>query len=183
MKIGIDIDDTLTNTKKEQIKYWKIYTKSNPHPTYTSKLPEHINEFSDEYIDTFWDTYRKELTFHNNFKFKSAKIIDKLIEDGHELCIITSRPDSKYDTLHQLLKDWFKLNKINITEYHTSVMDKGIYIKENNIDLLIDDSLKHINSAKKLNKKCILFNNIKDYYGLQTDNWTDLYKIIKELSK
>ena len=24
MKIAIDIDDTLTNTKKEQIKYWKM---------------------------------------------------------------------------------------------------------------------------------------------------------------
>jgi hypothetical protein len=82
-----------------------------------------------------------------------------------------------------MLSDWFKKNKINITEYHTSIMDKGIYIKENNIDLLIDDSLKHINSAKNLNKHCILFNNIKDYEGLQTDNWTDLYKIIKELSK
>jgi hypothetical protein len=62
-------------------------------------------------------------------------------------------------------------------------MDKGIFIKENNIDLLIDDSLKHINSANNLKKKCILFNNIKDYNGLQTDNWIDLYKIIKELSQ
>lgn len=183
MKIGIDIDDTLTNTKDEQIKYWKIYTERKPHPKYTSELPDYINEFSDEYINEFWDTYRKELTFHNNFKKNASKIIDKLWKDGHELCIVTSRPDEKYDDLQGMLKDWFKLNKINISEYHTSVMDKGIYIKENNIDLLIDDSLRHINSAKKLNKKCILFNNIDNYEGLQTNNWTDLYKIIKELSK
>ena len=64
MKIGIDIDDTLTNTKDEQIKYWKIYTEKKPHPKYTSELPDYINEFSDgiDFYNSFFYVINFSLT-------------------------------------------------------------------------------------------------------------------------
>ena len=50
MNIGIDIDDTLTNTKELQIKYWQEYFFKKPHSNYTKELPSNINDFGDDYI-------------------------------------------------------------------------------------------------------------------------------------
>ena len=50
MKIAIDIDDTLTNTKDNQIKLWKEYYNKQPKVGFSEQLPSDINEFdADEY--------------------------------------------------------------------------------------------------------------------------------------
>lgn len=61
MKIGIDIDDTITDTRSLQIKYWKDYIKNYPNESYTENLPDSINGFSDSYVQIFWDIYREQL--------------------------------------------------------------------------------------------------------------------------
>ena len=184
MKIAIDIDDTITNTKENQIKLWKEYIKKNPNPNYNTKLPNNINEFnSGKYIDTFWDTYREQLSFHSIYKKDVGTIIDKLKKDGHEVCIVTSRPDNKYKDLKQRIYNGLRENNINIENIYTNALDKGIFCKQNNFDLLIDDNIKQIKSAHNNNILGILFNLNKTYKGLQTTKWKELYKIIKELNK
>lgn len=182
MKIAIDIDDTLTNTKDNQIKLWKEYYNKQPKVGFSEQLPSDINEFdADEYIGIFWDTYREELSFNSTYKKDASNIIDKLKSDGHELCIVTSRPDDRYKNLKEKITTALKENNIHIDAIHTNARDKGLYCKEHNFDLLIDDNIKQIQSAKNNGLKGILFNEIKDYKGLQTNNWKDLYNIIKEL--
>lgn len=180
MKIGIDIDDTLTNTKELQIKYWKEYYLKNPDPNFSKEIPTNINSFGNEYISTFWDTYREAL-FTPPIKENASNIIKKLNQEGYQLCIITSRPDYKYHNLKERIITWLHKNNINITEINTNIRDKALFCHKNNIDLLIDDSIEHVTNTIKHNKKAILFNNIKDYQGLQTDNWLDLYNIIKKM--
>lgn len=182
MKIAIDIDDTLTNTKDNQIKLWKEYYNSNPKVGFSEQLPSDINEFdADEYISIFWNTYREELSFNSTYKKDASTIIDKLKKDGHELCIVTSRPDDRYKNLKERIAKALKENNIHIDTIHTNARDKGLYCKEHNFDLLIDDNIKQINSAINNGLKAILFNESKEYKGLQTNNWKDLYNIIKTL--
>lgn len=182
MKIAIDIDDTLTNTKDNQIKLWKEYVKTNPNPNYSEELPLNINEFdAGEYISIFWNTYREQLSFESTYKQDASTIIDKLINDGHELCIVTSRPDSRYKNLKDRIKKALIENEIHIDTIHTDARDKGSYCKEHNFDLLIDDNIKQIESAKAHGLQAILFNDIKSYQGLKTTTWKELYNIIKEL--
>ena len=181
MKIGIDIDDTLTNTKEQQLIYWPIYISNNPQKGYTKKLPKSINEFGNEYIKIFWDTYRNKLSFNATFKKDASKILNKLQKEGHELCIITSRPDEKYQNLHQLLKDWFEKNNIPINTIYSNIKNKGLFCKNNNIDLLIDDSIKHCKDCQSYNIKSILFARNNKYKGLKTTNWNKVYKIIKDI--
>ena len=183
MKIGLDIDDTLTNTKEQQIIYWQEYVTNHPKKGYNTNLPTTINDFGDEYIQTFWDTYREELSFNPSFKVNAAKIITKLRKEGHIICIVTSRPDEKYQNLHQRLKEWFAENNIPIDIIYTNIRDKGSFCKDNNIDLFIDDDLKHIIKANSYNIKTILFNQNNKYDGLQSTNWLELYKIIKKIEK
>ena len=73
-----------------------------------------------------------------------------------------------------------KSKNIPIDIYYTDVRNKGLFCYENNIDLLIDDTLNHIKEANKLGIKTILFNTDKEYTGNKTTNWKELYEIIKE---
>lgn len=183
MKIAIDIDDTLTNTKEHQLKLWEEYYNKNPKKGYSKELPNDINEFDvDKYLEIFWDTYREELSFNSSYKQDVSTIVDKLKKDGHELCIVTSRPDDRYENLIEKITKALKDNNIHIDTIYTNARDKGLFCKEHNFDLLIDDNIKQIISAEKHGVKAILFNESKDYYGLQTTTWKELYNIIKTLS-
>ena len=84
MKIAIDIDDTLTNTKDQQIILWKDYIIKNPNKNYTIEIPDNINSFDDEYISKFWDTYREQLSFTSSFKENADIITNKLHKDKYE---------------------------------------------------------------------------------------------------
>ena len=183
MKIAIDIDDTLTNTRDTQKRLWKEYITTNPNPNYTEELPHNINEFdAGEYIGTFWDLNREKLSFESSYKKDASDIIEKLKKDGHDLSIVTSRPDERYTNLKEKIKKALKENNIKIETIHTNARDKGYYCKEHNFDLLIDDNIKQIESAISHGLKAILFNENKSYQGLQTTTWKELYNIIKELN-
>lgn len=182
MKIAIDIDDTLTNTKENQLNLWKEYIVKYPNPNYNEELPHNINEFdAEEYIDNFWELYRYTLSFESTYKQDASNIIDKLKNDGHELCIVTSRPDTKYNNLKANIIKGLKDNNIHIDSIYTNAKDKGQFCKKHGFDLLIDDSIKQILSAQKNGLKAILFNKNNEYKGLQTTTWKDLYDIIKTL--
>ncbi len=179
MKIAIDIDDTITNTKQEQIKLWKEYYNKNPKEGYSEKLPKLINEWADSYINDFWDTYREHLSFHSPYKKDVGKYINLLRKEGHTVCIVTSRPKDKYDNLFTRISIALIENNIEVDDIYTDARDKGLFCKENNFDLLIDDDIKHILSAQKHGLKAILFNKNKKYNGAQTITWKELYSIIK----
>lgn len=181
MKIGIDIDDTITNTRDLQLKYWKEYVTKNPNGNYTEQLPTTINDFGDDYVQLFWDIYREQLSFQATVKEQVDFVTRKLRNDGHTLCIVTSRPDYKYENLRERLDDLFNKNNIGIDIIYTDVRNKGQFCRDNSIDLLIDDDIKHINSALENNIKAILFNDREDFDGLHCNNWLELYEIITSM--
>lgn len=181
MKIGIDIDDTLTNTREIISKKWLEYILKRPNDNYNKNLPQNINEFGDPYINDFWDEYREELSFNSSYKMDAATTIEKLKNDNHQLCIITSRPEEKYTNLNQRILNELKKNNIQITEIYTGIIDKGLFCLENNIDILIDDSIKHCQRTISLGKNAILFNDDKSYKGFQTTNWNKIYDYINNI--
>ena len=179
MKIGIDIDDTLTNTLELQKSYWEEYHRNHPNSDYTDDIPKNINTFGFKYIEDYWDIYREPL-FYPSFKENASLITNKLKEDGHTLCVITSRPDYKYENLHKRLEKWFSDNNIPIDIIYTNIRNKGHYCKKKDIDLLIDNDIVQIEEANKYKIKSILFNDLETYKGPKTTNWLELYDIIKK---
>lgn len=180
MKIGIDIDDTLTNTKAQQLIYWKKYVTEYPNKDYTEELPKHINEFGSLYIQKFWDIYRHNLTFECTFKENASTILHKLIDEGHELQVITARQPEKYPDLKGKIATWFKENDIPINKINTGIREKAKFARVNNFDMIIDDNLEQCTKANELGIKAILFNHDDNYKGFQTTNWQEVYSYIKK---
>lgn len=180
MNIGIDIDDTLIKTRKYQIIYWREFIKTHPNNNYTEDLPNNINTFGDPYIDEFWDIYRTKL-FNAPFKENTSKVLHKLKQDGCNISIVTARRKEKYPNLEEKIISTFIENDIPYDVIVTDAKDKGKCMKENNIDILIDDEIYNCESAIEYGKKAILFNDKKEYQGLKTTDWLELYNIIIDL--
>lgn len=180
MKIGIDIDDVLTNTRDLQIVYWKEYIHNNPNQDYTEELPNNINSFGIPYIQAFWDTYRESLSFTPTFKENAGKCLKMLHKDGFKLIIVTSRQKHKYQDLKSKLITQFKNNDIYFDDIITDAIDKGITIKENDIDILIDDSIHQIQSVIDNGKIGIHFSQ-ENIFPYHTNNWLEIYDIVMQI--
>lgn len=180
MNIGIDIDDTLIKTREYQKIFWAEYIKNYPNDNYNENLPDNINTFGDPFIDVFWDLYREQL-FNSPFKENTSQILHKLKKEGFNIYIITARRKEKYPNLEDKIISTFVENNIPYDYILTDAKDKGKCMEENNINLLIDDEIYNCESAINHGKMAILFNDKKEYKGLKTTNWLDLYKIIIDL--
>ena len=182
MRIGVDIDDTLINTKEVQLTKWIEYTTNNPHPRYNHELPANINHFGDPYIDRFWDEYREVLSFSPSFKEGAVEALMHLRSLGNEVVIITSRPQEKYQDLVERIYNMCRNSGLQVDDIATDVFDKGAYCKEHNIDIFIDDDIRHISSANKYEVYTILFNEDPNYIGLQLTDWGSVDKLLTKIT-
>ena len=195
MKIGIDIDDTTFLTVKSMLKYADIYEeeisgkKANRDSfglitnRYYLKV---LYGWNDETKHAFFNKYYKNVLEECTMLPNANTIIKKLKEDGHTIHFITARLmnidgcDTERITIDSLNKYNIPYDSLNL-----HINDKLSFIKENNIDLLIEDSyetckeladngIKSILMTTKMNEQ-IDAGNIP-----RVNNWNEIYNIIKK---
>lgn len=191
MRIGIDIDDTLTDVKDELYEACKKYAKS-----LGKKLPKDIN-IEDKYNNgSKW----QEL-FHFNYKElkyflkdiqegitnkaiprdNAVDVINKLKNDGHEIIIITARDSEFHDDPYMYSKKWLDKNNIYYDKLVVNARDKKKICIEENIDFLIDDNESNCLSVASAGINTIRISNYLDSKsGIACcNNWNEIYEYIK----
>lgn len=178
MRIGIDIDDTITKTHE----YVYNLKKDN--------LPEYDpNELlpNDVFIP-FIEKYERDI--HQNVLLKDGvkEALDYLHDNGHKIIILSSRgsfyKNITEDTAYQDSYDYFIKNKLPFDKIITNLDDKVKACKENNIDLFIDDKINICESVSASGIKVIKMSNYDDK---KTDlevanNWEEIINRIKEMT-
>ena len=150
MRIGIDIDNCISNFDDTLLKEYLKHDKELRNTGIINENPEYLRK------GMFDWTEKEEKSFYNsniqNFVQKLKPIEDspyyikKLREDGHEIYIITGRDNGEYTNPYELTKAW--LNNYNIVYdklLFTNAYDKHAKTEvclENNIDLMIEDSTR-----------------------------------------
>ena len=183
MRIGIDIDDTMTdsydlittiysdwcNIDKSQI----INNKASYRELLNRKLYPNYKEFTIEKFDTIMP--------HVKLKSHVKEVIDKLHKMGFTIEIVTARTILEYEDPYAISYNYLKKNDIYFDKLNIGVYDKGIFCKEHNIDVLIDDSVDNLADAKKHGIKTILFNNIFNENNTEftrANSWIDILNIL-----
>lgn len=194
MKIGIDIDDTLTDIKDSLTKAAQEYAISlnkNIENKDTEivdiynngNIYQKLYGFNYEELKYFLGPIQEEITNNAKPREGCVEIIKKLHNEGNEIYIITAR-DSEFhiDPFLQSEK-WLNNNSIYFDKLIVNARDKAKVCIENNIDLLIDDSISNCLNVKKYgiesfricNKK-IENSEIREFY-----NWNEIYNYINEM--
>lgn len=193
MNIGIDIDGVLTDLESMILENGtKLCVEEN--------LPIQIDasqydvckmfNWTEEQEEKFWNKYIVNYFKNSNPRAFSKEIIDKLIEEGNQIYLITARnedgvPSQDWGKVQEITKKWLEKNNIKYTKLiFAKDEDKLSKCIENNVSIMIEDSPKNIqNISTKL--KVIKFNNLYNENAngnnIETAySWYHVYDIINK---
>lgn len=195
MNIGIDIDDTISETFETLLPYSQKYTiedlKREANINLRGDLSNHfyivyVNGWNEQEAVQFWEKYYAEILRNLNIKKFAAEVINKLKEEGHNIYLITARWDMRVDNVKEITRKWLENNNVKYDELILNASDKLKIAREKNIDIFIDDSFNNCKSIKDgINSKVYLMNtkmnetlnddNIKRVYS-----WPEVYSLISQ---
>ena len=193
MNIGIDIDDTITQTFEYSYPLSKEYTKK--YCNRESKNIEDlasvnhyylkiINDWNTEEELDFWDKNYKKIIQNVKIKADAKRVIDKLRENGAKIYLITARMKTENFDAYEETRKWLKLNEVEYDELIIDAVNKNQIAKNKNIDIFIDDSFENcISVANEGIKTFIIETEINK--GLENENinrvysWNEIYEKLK----
>ncbi len=186
MKIGIDIDDTISKTNErlieDALKYDRDFVRGRGF-----KDPEAYSFMEMFYwsvldVDNFLKKFRKSNAFYELEPKEEAPLyISKLYEEGNEIYFITRRQNSF--KVKSMTKKWLKKNGFKYTKLFMHIKDKGDLCSELGIDVFIDNDEKNVYEAME-NKVDSLLMATKYNATVEdckrVNNWKEIYDYIKE---
>ena len=183
MRIGVDIDDTITNSWEYYIPYYaKLF---NIDKSVLSKSLPYYQAIKD-YISL--DDYYKMLVPMQNKSIKKLplkenvkEVIDKLYELGHTVYFITDRGNTDDDS-YIATKEYLDSHNIKYEKLYTRASDKASICLKENIDLYIDDSIKHCTKVKQKGIEVLMFDTSynKEYKEFKhVHSWNEIYEYIR----
>lgn len=187
MRIGIDIDNVISNFNEELL---KEYIKHDEE----IKGKGMVNK--DVYItEMFSWTKEEERTFYKNnieriaINLKAiegaSKYIKNLKEDGHIIYIISGRDNGEYSDPYKMTIDWLKkydivYDKIFLVDAYNSHSKTEICL-EHNIDVMIDDSKRMCKDIKENGIRALLmdtpYNRDTEEFE-RVNSWEEIYSLI-----
>ena len=111
-------------------------------------------------------------------KENASKVMEELLNNGNEIFIITSRGDIKFKGSEKLTVEYLRKNNIKYTKILFNSFEKAKVCKDNEIDVMVDDSAKYCTEIREQNIKTILFtsqvNKLIDVKLPRVNNWIEL---------
>lgn len=191
MRIGLDIDNVITDFDKKLLEEYKKEDKNKRNSGIINPNGNWIKDFFDwtpEEIDEFYDKNME--AFAKDFEpVKDAKYyMDKLLSEGHKLYLISNRVYPHYRNPLEITINWLKKHEINYTKLILSKStNKTRECRENNIDIMFDDGRENCRQLLKSNIPCYLMAtryNKRNCQDLKiVNNWKELYEVVNKMAK
>ena len=193
MRLGIDIDNVISNFDSELLKEYIKYDKNLRNTGIVNKQAKYIRSGMFDWTDD-----EDKLFYKNNIERIAKKLgvidgakeyIDKLHKAGHLIFIITGRDNGEYTDPYNMTREWLDKNniyydKLILTDAYNK---KGKVIKclENNIDIMIDDSVGNCKSCIQNNIKTFLMDTPYNRFAdiPRVNSWKEFYEVISNMSK
>lgn len=189
MRIGIDIDNTITNTLPILKEYCKRYNdtvvKRNLQMHEDGVASYNLYDWTQEENQDFCNRYLEEVVLQADVKEDAKEIIQELKNAGHDIYIISSRAVPAFKTPYETTEKFLKEKGIVYDKLLVGKIEKKSSCIENNIEVLIDDEPQHINQMSEFipvlvfdgiyNRQCVGDNIIRVY------NWLDIAQTIDAL--
>lgn len=169
MIIGIDIDDTITETTKNIQHYLKEFA-----PNYQNYHDLEINkyeEFMRKYIDIIMKTDPIKDGVKDFFDYCNSK--------NYKIIIITARSNTYTKNTLKITEDYLKKYQLKYDKIIIEQEEKGKMAFQNHVDLFIDDKEKVLDGIDSYGIKCIRFTNLESKYPTFYD-WKDILNYIKQ---
>lgn len=185
MKIGIDIDNVISNFDEELLAYFlqkaDEYGIKNKH----SYIVNGMLDKTKEEVKKFYNDNIEEIVTHLKVVDEAKEYIHQLKNFGYEIYIISGRDNGEYKDPYGMTVNWLEQNDIEYDQliltnaYHKS--EKAKICEDNNISILIDDSIETLLEAAKINIIGLLMNtkyNQNNHDLKRVHSWKEIYDFI-----
>ncbi len=186
MNIGIDIDDTINELHDILVvKGAEFNKKENINYEIQTNKWEWIDAFGwdDLTAKKFLDENIKEAYLNAGIKENAAKVINKLQTEGNKIIIITARGDEYCKNAYEISEKWLKEKNVNYDKLIVGSIDKTKTCIENEIDVFIDDHVKHCEGVSQIGTKVFMFDspyNKQEKKYRRVYSWDEVYREIRK---
>lgn len=183
MRIGIDIDDVITDTSIEMKDYIMQYDENGELSNYMEDVMR--GDMTNPTIKKFFAENSTKIFSNAKMKDNANEVIRRWLKAGNEIFIITSRGEIKFKDSTKITTEYLKLHDIQYTKILFNSFEKAKICKDNNIDIMIDDSEKYCKEIAQEGIKSILFTsevNKKINTTIErADSWLELEQKVKKI--
>lgn len=178
MRIGIDLDDTLTKTKEAFPKYLKKYRRVHHLKRYSSE-----HQVTDDDYMNFLKEYGEIVYCGLKEKRGASSILKKWALEGHELYVITARDERICPHVEEYTKRYLKNLGIVYQDIVFASSNKYEDAKKFHLDVYIDDQEKVLNTFPVKDVFLIRMVPNKNVYSKhhKVTSWKEIDKLIDTL--
>ncbi len=185
MRIGIDIDDVIAETSLSMKDYIEKYDTTGDVSKYIVEIMR--GEIPTKPVKDFLDAYCLSIYKDAKVKAHTSEVLQRLIKAGNEIYMVTSRGEIKYKGSENFTLEYFKTNNIPYTKILFNSFEKASICKENQIDVMVDDSAKHCMEIRQAGMRSILFtsdvNKEIDVPITRVNDWLELEEKLLAIKK
>lgn len=193
MRIGIDIDDTLTNSRDFFIQHVSEYMYKKGYPIKTHPEYLRIQNFFELNNTEIMDDIHEAYITSCPVRYFAKEAIKLMKEQGHEIYIITARWANQFidekltTTCAEATKKWLMDNEILFDKLIFS-LNKGITCLNNDIDIMIDDHMDFLRDIKKNSPETARFmmhteDNAKYSFPHRICTWPEFLQWVEKIDK
>ena len=183
MRIGIDIDDTITDSWECLIPYYsKLFGITEEEAYRNGPYYSCIKDMMtiDEYFDMIVPIYDTVIP-QVHLKPKVKETIDKLYEKGNTVYFITARGKG-HTSPYEVSKEFLDKHQIKYEDIIIDCTNKADKCQELNIDLFIDDSYRHCKATSEKGINVLMpltYYNEKYKEFPHFDDWEAVYDYVE----
>lgn len=194
MRIGIDIDHTLTDIQGELSLAMYEYAKSlgkavGDRPAYIEDVKDDGRIYQEKYDFDYEELYYfmnviQEKIFNDATpRYGVHEALRKFKAEGDEIYIITARDTEFHKDPYLLSEAWLKSNNIPYDKLIVNVRNKVPVCVKEKINVFIDDKLSNCVNVSKVGIKAIQISSKRNSYDEieSFTNWEDIYNYIQTL--
>lgn len=194
MNIGIDIDDTISNTFETFLPYMKKFVEQDLNRNLNLNLSSKTDYYniiekynlSQEEARAFWVNNYVSILENVKPRKSAVEIINTLKENGNKIFLITARIDDSIVDVQRITGKWLECNNIKYDKLIINSYNKLEIAKKEKIDVFIDDSIRNCEMLSSGNIKTYMFSTENNKYYeneniLKVSSWDEFYENIKEV--
>ena len=190
MNIGIDIDNVISDFDEALVEEYLKHDNDLRGTGIVNKnlhMTEGMFDWTEKEEREFYLANIERIVKTLDVKDGAKEYIDKLKQDGHNIFIITGRDNGEYANPVEMTQKWLNKNKIYYDKliftnaYKNDKHGKTEKCFENNIDIMIDDSVHICKDCMENNITTLLMDRVftrKEKGMKRVKNWKEIYEFI-----
>lgn len=192
MIVGLDIDNVIADLDEIYLEYFIEEDKNKRNAGIINQNARHITDgmfdWSKEEVIDFISDKMDEMGGKLKVISGAKNCIDKLKKDNHKVYLLTHRINRYWKNPENITKYWLEKNGIQYDKLiFTKTTDKSPECKENDVDIMFDDSVNNCIHLTKAGVPCYVFKTRynEDYkkHLKMVYNWEEVYEIICKKSQ